>query len=162
MKGRKPVPTVLRIARGNPSQHKLSDDEPTPAPVVDLAVPAHLADDADAVAAWQDKAPMLQRLGLLTEADTDALILYCKTFARWVQAHRELQAHGPVLVSRRNKYPIVSPYVAIANQTLAQCHKLLIEFGLTPVSRTRVHVPKDKTSDQKDKYFGARSRSKPA
>jgi len=163
MKGRKPVPTVLRIARGNPSQHKIRDDEPAPSSVIDLSAPARFTDDADARAAWDELAPMLHRLGLFTEAERHALILYCATFARWQQADRHLREHGSVLTSRRNKYPIVSPYVAIANQTLAQCHKLMIEFGLTPVSRTRVHVGKKDAPDAKwERFFGPSPRPKPA
>jgi len=163
MQGRKPVPTALRIARGNPRKHTISRDEPVPPPAVDLAVPALLESDADARRAWDDTAPMLQRLGVFTTADRDALILYCVTFARWQQAERELRTKGSVVAYRKgSKAPIVSPYVAIANQLAAQCRALLTEFGLTPVSRTRLHVPKDDGSDQKDKFFGARPRSKPA
>lgn len=158
MRGRKPVPTVLRIARGNPRQHKIRDDEPMPAPVIDLTVPALLAEDADARAAWDELAPMLHRLGLLTEADRHALIFYCVTFARWQEATRQVQ-HTGLVVKRR-----ASPYVALASQLQAQCRALLIEFGLTPVSRTRLHVPKDAGPDQKqERFFGAQhARTTPA
>ena len=105
---------------------------------------------------------MLQRLGVLTEADQAALVIYCRMFARWQQAERELQAHGSVLAWRKSKAAIVSPYVAIANQLASQCRALLNDFGLTPVSRARISVPKDQSADQKDKFFGARPRSKPA
>jgi P27 family predicted phage terminase small subunit len=155
VRGRKPVPTALKIARGNPGQRRLRD-EPAPAPAIDLTVPAILADDAGARAEWETTAPRLQRAGLLTEVDLDALTLYCATFARWKEAERQLQQHGLTLMAgRKKKAPIVSPYFSIAMKAQAQCRALLIEFGLTPVSRTRVHVPKPDSADaQRDRFFG--------
>jgi P27 family predicted phage terminase small subunit len=159
MRGRKPVPTVLRIARGNPHQHKISDDEPTPSTAIDLAAPELLATDADAKRAWDELAPMLHRLGLLTEVDRAALLLYCATFAHWQRATRHLQRYG-LVIKRKRKAPMPSPYVAIANQMQAQCRALLIEFGLTPVSRTRVHGPKHDAPDrEEERFFGSGPRN---
>ena len=122
-----------------------------------------MADQPDAKAAWDDQAPRLQRLGVFTEADRDALILYCVTFARWQHAERELAAHGMVVAYRKSKAAIVSPYVAIAAQLATQCRGLLNDFGLTPVARARVHVPKDGGADQKkDRFFGAQHARKPS
>jgi phage terminase small subunit len=94
VKGRKPIPTALKIARGNPGQRRISDDEPQPAPACDLSVPEILQGDPGAAAEWARTAPRLQRLGLLTEVDLDALTLYCATFARWKTAEREIQQRG--------------------------------------------------------------------
>jgi P27 family predicted phage terminase small subunit len=156
MQGRKPTPTALKIARGNPGQRRIADDEPQPSTAIDLTVPAILADDPDARAEWQRTAPMLHRLGLLSEADLDALVLYCATFARWKVAERELRAHGMILKPKRGRQlPIVNPYLHISTKAQAQCRAMLIEFGLTPVSRTRVHAPKAETPDaQRDRFFG--------
>ena len=163
MRGRKPVPTVLKIARGNPSQHRIADDEPQPSTDIDLNVPKLLKGDRVAKAEWNEKAPMLHRLGLLTEADRDALIMYCATFARWQRAERHLRKEGEILISKRNKYPYPSPYLHIAKDALTQCRALLLEFGLTPVSRTRAHVGKKPPVDtQKDRFFGSSSSVTPA
>lgn len=94
MRGRKPVPTALKIARGNPGHRRIRKDEPQPSTDIDLAVPDILLDDADARAEWTRTAPMLHRLGVFTEADRDALILYCATFSRWKQAERQLRKSG--------------------------------------------------------------------
>jgi len=166
MTGRKPVPRALKLARGNPGQHKISDDEPEPSSDIDLGVPAALAGDADASAEWNDKAPMLHRLGLLTEVDRDALVMYCATFARWKYAERELREHGLVLTRKRKggTYLLLSPYLSIASKAQEQCRALLLEFGLTPVSRNRVHVKKRQAVDAKqERFFGAGpTRIKPA
>ena len=115
-----------------------------------------LADDPDARAEWERAAPLLHRLGLLTEADLDALILYCATFSRWKQAERQLRKFGMLVTSKRNQYPIMSPYLNISTKAQTQCRAMLIEFGLTPVSRARVHAPKKETPDaQRERFFGA-------
>jgi P27 family predicted phage terminase small subunit len=149
------VPTVLKIARGNPGQRRLPDDEPQPATDIDLAPPPMLADDPEARGEWERTAPMLHRLGLLTEADRDALVLYCVTFARWREAEKQLRKYGLLITAKGNPYPMMSPYLSIANKAQAQCRALLMEFGLTPVSRTRVHLPKKVAADQqRDRFFG--------
>ncbi len=150
------MPTVIKIARGNPGQRRIADDEPQPSAEIDLAVPAMLADDPEARGEWEARAPMLHRLGLLTEADLDALVLYCVTFARWKQAEKQLRKYGLLVTAKGNPYPMISPYLSIANKAQAQCRALLLEFGCTPVSRTRVHVPKAPTADaRRDRFFGA-------
>ncbi len=73
MRGRKPVPTALKVVRGNPGKRALNTREAEPAPPATLTPPDWLAEDAKRE--WADKAPMLHRLGLLTEADLDAFAL---------------------------------------------------------------------------------------
>ena len=133
MKGRKPIPTALKIARGNPGQRRLPTDEPQPSTVFDLTVPEILAGDPAARAEWETTAPRLHRVGLLTEVDLDALTLYCATFARWKKAERHLRRHGLTVLVGKKKTPIMSPYLTISMKAQAQCRALLIEFGLTPV-----------------------------
>jgi len=155
MRGRKPVPTALKILRGNPGCRRLNDREPEPAEAVNLTPPDWLNEDAKAE--WADKAPMLQRLGLLTEADLDAFCLYCQTFARWKEAEKKLLQFGMVVKSNSNNgFPVLSPYLQISNKAQAQATKMLIEFGLTPSSRSRVTVSKkQKVDKQKERFFGA-------
>lgn len=157
MRGRKPIPTVIKIARGNPGQRRLNDREPEPAPAVSIEPPAFLNDDARAE--WVDKAPMLERLGLLTEADLDAFAVYCQTFARWKHAEKQLLDHGMVVLSSSNNgYPIISPWLAISNKAQAQATRMLIEFGLTPSARSRVAAAKSPSSkkhnEKKERFFG--------
>lgn len=155
MKGRKPIPTALKIARGNPGQRRLPEDEPQPSTVFDLAVPDILAGNPAARAEWETKAPLFHRVGLLTEVDLDALTLYCATFAHCKQAERHLQRHGLTVLVGKKKTRIMSPYLAIFMKLQVQCRAMLIEFGLTPVSRSRVHLPKPDTGNaQRDRFFG--------
>jgi P27 family predicted phage terminase small subunit len=139
MRGRKPVPRALHVLRGLPSKQKLSADEPQPAPVDDLAPPAWL--DPEAQAEWTRLAPVLQRLGVFTETDTAALTAYCEAWATWKGATQQIRKFGMV-IKGKEAVPIVSPYVKIAHNALLHMRALLTEFGMTPSSRARVHVPK--------------------
>ncbi len=141
MRGRKPQPTALKILRGNPGKRALSVDEPQPAPVVTLRAPSWL--DKDAKKEWRRLAPMLERLGVLTESDTGALTAYCTAWSTWKTATQKIREFGLVIKHpTAGKLPVVSPYVRIANNALTQMRGLLLEFGMTPSSRSRVHVPK--------------------
>lgn len=159
MRGRKPVPTAMKVIRGNPGRRPLNAHEPQPQAPVDLTPPAWLQEDAKIE--WADKAPMLQRLGLLTEADLDAFCLYCQTFARWKAAEKKLLEFGMVIKSSsHNGFPIVSPYLQIANKAQQQATRMLIEFGLTPSSRSRVTTSTPSGVDtQKERFFGAGHRT---
>ncbi len=52
--------------------------------------------------------------------------------------------------------PLISPWVRVAEKAQHQCVKLLIEWGMTPSSRSRVHAkPGAKKKDvNKERFFG--------
>jgi P27 family predicted phage terminase small subunit len=150
MRGRKPNPTALKVLRGNPGRRPLNTREPAPPRVVDLAPPAELT--GVAAAEWTRTAPELQRLGLLTTIDRQALIAYCMTWARWLDAEDQIRKHGMVLKGRKGA-PILSPYVGIAARTMQQLKAWLEQFGMTPSARSRVKTdPGDKPADRFAKY----------
>lgn len=141
MKGRKPTPTALRLLRGNPRKRPVNQDEPQPAPLAgDLSPPAWL--DPDAKTEWLRLAPMLSRLGVLTETDADALAAYCESWVTWKQATARVRQFG--MVVKRSKadgeLPVISPYVKIAHHAMAQMRAFLVEFGMTPSSRARIRT----------------------
>jgi P27 family predicted phage terminase small subunit len=137
----------------------MNADEPAPELPDDLTPPDWLT--AEAKREWEDKAPMLQRLGLLTEADLDAFCLYCQTFARWKDAEQKLLESGLVVPSNScNGFPIISPYLQISNKAQAQAMKMLVEFGLTPSARSRVTAAKKAAPDKKkERFFGPGTRT---
>lgn len=134
-RGTRPTPTKLKILKGNPGRRPLNPHEPAPRARRSLAPPAWL--EGAAAAEWRRLAPVLFRLGLLTEIDDAALAQYCELWARWRQAETALRKHGMVIAGNKGT-PVLSPYVAIANRALSQMRALLIEFGMTPSARTRV------------------------
>ena len=135
MRGRKPVPTQLKLLRGNPGRRPISPHEPTPA-LVDAgqAPPAWL--DRVAKVEWRRLAPLLAKNGLLSELDLDALAAYCVVFTAWRRAER--QASRRAVVIGPNGFVMASPYVAMAARALATMRSLLNDFGMTPSARARV------------------------
>lgn len=97
----------------------------------------------------------LLRLGLMTEIDGPALSAYCVAWARWREAERKLQEFG-IVVTTPNGFFAQSPYLGIANRALEQMMKVLIEFGMTPSSRTRVKAaPKAAKADPLEEFIGS-------
>jgi len=141
MRGRKPKPTVLRVLEGNPGRRPLNDREPQ-APAEVPECPDFLDDEARAE--WFRTAPMLQKMGLLTPADRAGLAAYCVAYSRWVAAERQVQRLGTIVKSPLKNFPMKSPYLTVADQALETMRKFMVEFGLTPSSRSRIRVPEDR------------------
>jgi len=77
----------------------------------------------------------------VTETDADALACYCEAWVTWKSATQRLRQFG--LVIKRSKVPgdvVISPYVKIAHHAMGQMRAFLVEFGMTPSSRARIHT----------------------
>lgn len=136
MAGRKPKPTSLKRLEGNRGKRPLNISEPkfsgTP------LRPEHL--DETARKEWDRISVELTSAGLLTSVDRAALSAYCAAWSRWVNAEENIQKFGAVIKSPKSGFPIANPFVGIANTSLTLMHKFLIEFGMTPSSRSRISV----------------------
>lgn len=136
MSGRRPKPTALKLAQGNPGKRSLNANEPKPDGVPKC--PTHLDDGAKRE--WKRISAELVSLGLLTSVDRAALAAYCASWSRWVDADTNVQKFGAVIKSPKSGFPIANPYVSIANTSLDLMRKFLVEFGMTPASRSRIQV----------------------
>lgn len=146
MAGRKPKPTELKKLDGNPGKRPLNLGEPTPT-VKKPTCPAHLVGEARKE--WNRMVKLLMALKLLTEIDRAALAGYCQAWARWIEAEKKIADDGMTIETDKGNL-IQSPYVGIANQSMKQMRAFLIEFGMTPSSRSRVSVVP--TADAGDPY----------
>lgn len=77
------------------------------------------------------------RLNLLTIVDRAALAAYCQAWGRWVEAEANIQRFGAVIKTPKG-LPLVNPYLRIAERAIDQMRKFLVEFGMTPSSRSRI------------------------
>lgn len=154
MRGRKPTPTALKVLRGNPGKRRLNQDEPTPELAIDAVPPDSLTKPGKIE--WRRLAPILGRLGMLTETDTDALVGYCEAYANWRQAQQKIHQFGMVIKAKDPKQlPVISPYVRIAHNAMNQMRAFLVEFGMTPSSRSRIKVTRrDQSTDKRKRFFG--------
>jgi len=140
VRGRKPKPSVIKQLEGNPGKRPLNEREPVP-PEGIPDCPDFLNDEARAE--WFRIADVLLEMRLLSQADRAALAAYCTAYARWVEAEDQVRKFGTIVKSPDKGFPMKSPYLTIADQSLETMRKFLIEFGLTPASRSRIKVPED-------------------
>lgn len=128
--GQRPVPTVLKILRGNPGKKRLPR-EPKPERT-DATPPPDLAPGALAI--WQDHAPELARLGLLTVIDRRRLATACRLQA--LGDAYGATAEEQVAVKGRLVRP--SPALWAAVKCWVTAGAIWGDFGVTPIMRARL------------------------
>jgi P27 family predicted phage terminase small subunit len=134
MAGRKPKPTALKVLAGNPGKRPLNQNEPRPEPA-DYKIPrGRLPKDGQRL--WRELAPKLTELGVLTEVDLPAFEMLCLHYALARQALDEIEGTGLTIIEegKTKKNPAMQAF-----RENSQAYKsLLVEFGLTPSSRSRI------------------------
>ena len=134
-------PTLLKKFEGNPGKRQLPKNEPKPKSRKRTPqAPSFLSTLAKKE--WKRIAGELHRLGLLTDLDITALAAYCQNYEMFIEAVENIKKHG-VLVKQQSGFPVQSPYLNILNQATDRMKKWMVEFGMTPSSRTGVAVSKD-------------------
>jgi P27 family predicted phage terminase small subunit len=144
--GPPPIPSHLKLLRGNPGHQKLNRREPQPARGKQCPPPPEFLDD-DAKAEWRRVGPHLWRLGLLTPIDASLFAVYCAYCAQWRQALAAIAAdaaadpdtHGLVVPTKEGA-PRVNPMIKIAGTMAAEMVRVAAQFGMTPASRARIAV----------------------
>lgn len=97
--------------------------------------------------------PLLYDMGLITEHDQSAFAMYCQAYGDHVKAEYMIRKSGHVIVTTNGNI-IQSPWVSISNKAKLTAHKFLVEFGLTPASRTKVSMtPGMQKVDKKERFF---------
>jgi len=159
MKGRKPLPTKIKILEGNPGKRPLNlINEPKPLQIAPEC-PDWLLDEAKKE--WSRLAPGLERLGLLTILDMAAFAGYCQSYAKWKIAEEFIKKNGMTyeILKRDKEGKVISTYIAlfpevyIARQCLNQIKAFAAEFGLTPSSRGRIYLPSLSIEDELDSFY---------
>jgi phage terminase small subunit len=125
MRGRKPTPTHLKIVAGNPGKRPLPIDEPKPE---GKAVrPKFLRGRAAEL--WDEYAPKLEAMGVLTDVDAHL-------FAAWCSLAAEME-----------KRPM-SP------AGVAQFRGLSAAFGMEPSARARLGMKPRTKADPAQEFVG--------
>jgi len=150
--GSRKKPTPLKILQGTTRADRQNPDEPMPDPSIPEP-PKHLNDEA--LAEWNRISKELFKLGLLSEIDRSALAAYCVVWSRWVEAETRLKQE-PLIIVSKNEQPYQNPALGIANKALEKMRSFLIEFGMTPSSRSKVIASKreEKKQDNPFEKFG--------
>jgi phage terminase small subunit len=119
----------LKLLAGTRSS-RVNADEPT-LPTGIPTPPDYVEFDETALGFWEEVAPIVHQMGVLTEADRHALGMLADSFARW--------RRSPDVQTRRDEF-----------------RRLLSEFGLTPSSRSSLKVPAAGTKDELGEFLSKR------
>ncbi len=144
-RGPRDKPTALKLLEGNPGRRQINENEPKYGLSGDTsAPPAWLG--AYAKKEWKRIFPLLEKNGLMTDADYTALSAYCQCVDTWVQAEKTKRAEGLTVTSPKG-YEMPHPAVGIANTAMSNILKFGREFGLTPASRTGLTAERFEDND---------------
>ena len=167
-RGQKPVPTALRLLRGNPGKRPLPVD-----PVVTAKLPtcpAWLGPEARSV--WRTLGKQLEASGLIATIDRGTFAAYCVAAGRLAKAEAMIKALTEAGVDADGDTPAIPPasgliattpnglvvksaWLTISDKAIAQLAKLAPEFGMSPSARTRVAPAMGETAgDEFDREMG--------
>jgi len=147
-KGRRPVPDSLKMIRGTFRKDRVNKNAPNPALV--CPKPSKSLNNKEKKV-WNELAPMLFNLGVLTEMDVVALTLLCRDLAMYQECIATIKKEGRVIKMVGSQGQIVhkvNPCYTIHRQLADSILQMLREFGMTPASRMKIVVdekPKEKS-----------------
>ena len=142
-RGRKPIPTAIKVLEGNPGKRPLNTKEPKPKSKAPKC-PSWL--ETEAKKEWRRVAKQLEQLGILTEVDMAAFSGYCQAYARWKEAEEFISKHGTIVKTPSGYWQQV-PQISIASNYLKIMSRFCEQFGLTPSARSRIVADKAVNGD---------------
>ncbi len=145
---RQPVPTNLKILRGNPGKRAINKNEPQPS-ADGVKCPSWLSRDAKAE--WRRVAPELKRLGLLTVVDVSALAMYCESYSQWREAVRIIEREGQTY--SHDGLIRTHPACHVANNAARTANLFAGQFGMTPSARTKLSIEPPQQPSLVDKFL---------
>lgn len=148
MRGRKPVPTRLKVIRGNPGKRALNHDEPVPEG--DLTDPPPWMSESQK-AGWNyaiENAPS----GLLKKLDRSVLAAWVVAEDLHRRASEQVDKFGILTKAPHTGLPIQSPYLPILNKQAAIMLKAAEQLGFTPASRSRIQLGAAFTGNEDDEW----------
>ena len=151
----KPTPTVLKLIKGNPGKRALNKHEPKPQRGIPKC-PAHL--DAKAKTAWKNLCHSLDKMGVLTLADSYALEILCSIYARIRDLQKAIRVHGGTTYVTVNitgdEMHKSRPEVSQLEKAESSFRSYITEFGLTPSSRSKVETTEKTDKDDPLAKYG--------
>lgn len=149
MAGRRPTPSHLKVVRGTDRPDRMNDREPRP----ERAVPDRPSwiKGREAAAAWRHITAILDRMGVLTEADSVAVEGLVVAYLEWRAAARSVLEDGFEKEDGKRSASSVA-----ASDAWKRLRLMLVEFGMTPAARAKVKTAEDIDSQEQDarEFFG--------
>jgi P27 family predicted phage terminase small subunit len=153
MRGRKPLPTALKVIKGM-RRDRINQEEPK-APPARPDCPREL--DRTARAQFGRVCDLLEPLKVLAKADGPIVALYAHHYSRWRAAEVQVKRFGLLLEGSRGTL-VANPAVRIAHEATAAMAKLLIELGMSPSSRSRIRATPAAPAETVDNFLVANRR----
>ena len=144
MKGRKPLPTNLKLLMGNPGKQKLPKGEPEPDS--NIPAPPSVLNDY-ALEEWNRVTPVLLALGLISDLTVPAVIAYCDAYSDWRTATEELNrirkeksGLATLIQQTSNGNIIPNQLKLVAKAARADMIRYATEFGGTEIAKIRLAI----------------------
>jgi P27 family predicted phage terminase small subunit len=156
MAGRRRLPPFLKVIKGTNRPRKTALKPPSLGPP---QAPGFLSPAARQV--WDEQAPLLFKLGVVTQLDAGVLAAFCTAFARWQTAEAILAqvaadddtGMAGLVVTTKTGRTIPHPMLAICRAAQTATMRYAVELGLTPSSRSRIHADPPLGDDPGSKYL---------
>jgi P27 family predicted phage terminase small subunit len=152
--------TAIKKREGNRGHRKLNENE-AKANTGEPEMPKFVASSPIARAEWKRLVPLLLEMKVLSKVDGPALGGLCAAYAQLVLAEAAIAKFGIINVTLDQLTGVAelktSPAVRIKSDAMRHLRAACGQFGLDPVSRTRIQVKaSDTTQDPLDDFFGGK------
>lgn len=153
MRGRRPKPLHVKLVTGNPGKRPMNGREPKPRRALPTP-PTHITQEE--LVHWGRFSEILDRMGVLTEADGAALERVVCLYQEVIELREVIETEGRTYTTKnRDGAEMTRPQPAVA--MLADCDRRfrgwLGDFGLTPAARTKVIAQVEASTDPGEAYF---------
>jgi len=142
MRGRKPLPTNVKIFRGNPGRRPLNDNEPQPGR---KAPPCPRILVGEERKAWRYLVRELGAMGTLASSDRADMMAYCHFWGVAIDAKQQLieqraaiSGKDPKVIPTKSGNFIQNPWLGIANVAMRELVSISSRMGLEPSERSRL------------------------
>jgi len=138
-------PTNLKVVQGTNRPHRNNNE-----PLVSLEAPQcpdWLSEESKKY--WEETASQLVNAGLIGGVDTALFSLHCDSYGRLVEISKKINTIERMVSHSPNGMEIQSTWWQIRNKLHDQIIKTASEFGLSPVSRSKINMP-EKSEKKKD------------
>ena len=142
------MPDSLKMIRGTFRKDRVNKNAPNPALV--CPKPSKSLNDKERKV-WNELAPILYDVGVLTEMDVVAMTFLCRDIAMYQECIAIVKKEGRIIEMVGSQGQIVrkvNPWHTIQRQLADSILQMLREFGMTPASRMKIVVdekPKEKS-----------------
>jgi P27 family predicted phage terminase small subunit len=147
-RGNPPIPTTLKLLRGETREERLNRDAPRPSggpPVM----PAGMSKEAQKV--WRRQLKALGGTGILTTADTDCFRVFCEAVVRYVEAAKLLAVSGPLTEGQRGT--IKNPLHQVVRDNAGLVRQFARELGFLPTAREGLHTREGTEGDPLEEWI---------